>query len=297
MSGLQTFVAGDRFVTASTLDDSARFPTGQGKVLQFDAEWNLKASAETGHTGLISALVLDASGTLHALDPQARQINSFTRDGAPARCFANLPSRAYGSMIVLPDGEFLIGEHMVGAIPGFSGDGKVYRVAIDGTVLATYDTETNGGMGTFLGVTHMALSADGNTLFHTSETGAIVYAHDLVADRRMGAVYTRQDPPPLVFGLAMLSDGQLALACGNGLRRIDPANGNAAPIALPEGRGWAVPIVQNNVGAAERQMLWVLDFFGGRVASIDAKTGAVAELCELGLAKCLTGLAEVPVTF
>ncbi len=291
MSTLQPFARGDILVTASTLDESARFPTGLGKVLQFDAAWQPKASCETGHTGLISAVALDRTGTLHALDPQARRITSIGPDGAPVHAFSKLPERAYGSMIVLDDGDFLIGEHMVGQIPGFSGDGKVYRVAADGTVLATSDTETNGGMGGFLGVTHMALSADGRTLFHTSETGPHVYAHDLASDRRLGAVYSRQDPPPLVFGLAMLNSGELMLACGSELRRIDPASGTAQSVAMPEGRGWAVPIKRDNPAS---EQLWALDFFGGRAATIMAETGALVELHELGLARCLTGIAQVP---
>ena len=287
MNTLKPFAPGDIFVTASTLVESARFPTGLGKVLQFDAAWQPKASFETGHTGLISALALDLSGNLHALDPQARKITSVGPDGTEIAHFAKLPSRAYGSVIVLADGNFLFGEHMVGQNPGFSGEGMVYRVAADGAVLATYDTETNGGMGGFLGVTHMALSADGKTLFHTSETGPHVYAHDLASDKRLGAVYTRQDPPPLVFGLAVMADGDLMLACGNELRRIDPHSGSVRSVVMPEGRGWAVAV-------ARGEQLWVLDFFGGRVALLDGRSGELAALHELGLAKCLTGIAEVP---
>lgn len=294
MNTLQPFAPGDIFVTASVLDESARFPTGAGQIRQYDADWQLKAELATGHTGLISALVLDPGGWLHALDPQARAITTVAGDGQVVEQFQLRPNRAYGSMIALGGGEYLLGEHMVGEIPGFSGDGKAYRVALDGTVLETYDTETNGGMGGFLGVTHMALSVDGKTLFHTSETGPHVYAHDLVSNRSLGAVYSRQDPPPLVFGLAMLDSGQLMLACGNELRRVDPATGVAVSVPLPEGRGWAVPINRGEAGSAGAGHLWVLDFFGGRVATIDAESGAVAELRELGLAKCLTGIAEVP---
>ena len=292
MSRLQPFARGDIFVTASTLDESARFPTGLGKVLQFDAAWQSKGSCETGHTGLISALAIDRTGILHALDPQARRITSIGPDGAPVHAFGKLSERAFGSMIVLANGDFLFGEHMVGQIPGFSGDGKVYRVTADGAVLATYNTETNGGMGGFLGVTHMALSADGQTLFHTSETGPHVYAHDLASDRRLGAVYSRQDPPPMVFGLAMLNSGELMLACGSEMRRVNPATGSAQTLAMPEGRGWAVPIVRGEAGSSGNERLWALDFFGGRAATIDAESGAVEELRELGLAKCLTGIAE-----
>jgi hypothetical protein len=288
MTALQPFAPGDIFVTASVLNESARFPTGQGRIHQYGADWQLKGELVTGHTGLIAALVLDPSGHLHSLDPQAYAITTVAPDGQVIAQFQALPTRAYGSMIALPGGEYLLGEHMVGAIPGFSGDGKVYRVARDGTVLATYDTETNGGMGGFLGVTHMALSADGKTLFHTSETGAHVYAHDLVADRRLGAVYTRQDPPPMVFGLALLGDGRLAVACGSELRLVDPANGSATTVNLPESRGWAVPVFRGE------GHLWMLDFFGGKLICIEAESGTVHEQHELGLAKCLTGIAEVP---
>jgi hypothetical protein len=287
MSSLQALAPGDIFVTASVLDETARFPTGAGIIRQYGADWQLKGELATGHTGLISALVLDPAGWLHALDPQARAITTIAGDGSLVEQFQLRPNRAYGSMITLGGGEYLLGEHMVGQIPGFSGDGKVYRVALDGTVLATYDTETNGGMGGFLGVTHMALSADGTTLYHTSETGAHVYAHDLASDKRLGAIYTRSDPPPLVFGLAMLAGGDLMLACGSELRRIDPTSGAARSIAMPEGRGWAVPINRGD-------QVWALDFFGGKVALVDPASGAVGEPRALGLEKCLTGIAEIP---
>jgi sugar lactone lactonase YvrE len=289
MSHLAPFAPGDKFVTASDLDESARFPTGRGKILQFDTDWTLKATAETGHTGLISSLTLDRAGNLHALDPQARARSSYGPDGKPISAFAGLGRLALGSMISRDDGHFLIGEHMVGDIPGFSGRGKVYRVDAAGTTLAEYDTETNGGMGGFLGVTHMALAPDGETLFHTSETGAVVYAHDLNDNRRLGAVYTRADPPPLVFGIAACSDGSLIVACGGDMRRVAPAEGELRRYTMPAGRGWAVPVLRGD-GAS----FWALDFFGGNVALIDTASGDVIDIKELGLGKCLTGIAEVP---
>lgn len=287
MTGLQPFSNGDIFVTASDLDASARFPTGKSKILQIASDWTPKAVFETGHTGLISSLTLDRDGNLHALDPQARAHTVIGPDGKPKSMLANLPARAHGSMIVLPDGDYLIGEHMVGDIPGFSGKGKVYRVNAAGDQQAEYDTETNGGMGGFLGVTHMVLSGDGKTLYHTSETGAHVYGHDLAANRRLGAVYTRADPPPMVFGIAALNDGSLLVAGGNEIRRIIPGKPEHKSYTLPEGRGWAVPAVRG-----DGSRFWALDFFGGKLACIETESGKLLELKELGLAKCLTGIAE-----
>lgn len=289
MSALKPFAPGDIFVTASDLDESARFPTGMGKILQIASDWTPKATFETGHKGLISSLTLDRDGNLHVTDPQARKITSIGADGQPKAMFSKLPERAYGSMIALTDGNFLIGEHMIGQIPGFSGDGKVYRTTPDGEVLAAYDTETNGGMGGFLGVTHMALSPDGKTLHHVSETGAHVYAHDLAADKRLGTVYTRADPPPLVFGIAAQADGSLLMAGGNGIRQLSATGEVQRQYAMPEGRGWAVIVMRGGGGS-----FWALDFFGGRIASVETASGKVLELKDLGLAKCLTGIAEVP---
>jgi hypothetical protein len=286
LTGLAPFAAGDIFVTASQLDESARFPTGHGAILQIAADWTPKAALETGHFGLIASLTLDLAGNLHALDPQARAITSIGPDGKPKTMFGKLPQRGYGSMIVLDDGDFLLGEHMIGETPGFAGRGKVYRVKSDGAVIDEYDTETNGGVGGFLGVTHMALSRDGKTLFHTSETGPHVYAHDLLTNKRLGPIYTRADPPPMVFGLECLGDESILVAGGNGIRRI---SGGAVVqnYDLPNGRGWAVAKARPDGRA------WVLDFFGGRLACLDTESGTVSDVRELGLAKCLCGIAEM----
>lgn len=275
---------GDIFVTATQLDASARYPTGHGRIRHYCRNWRLKREFETGGFGLISALVFDKTGTLHALDPQARRIDHYGPLALPL-----LPPRGYGSMIALADGDYLVGEHMIGQIPGFSGDGKVYRVNGCGDVLKTYDTETNGGVSGFLGVTHMALAGDGRTLYHVSETGAHLYAHDLIENRRLGIVYTRTDPPTLLFGMAVLPDSNILIATGAGVRRLDAAGTIVRDYAMPAGHGWSVVILREG-----GTTFCALDFFGGRVAIVDVATGDIVLDKALGLEKALAGLAEVP---
>jgi hypothetical protein len=284
LSNLMPFIPGDIFVTATDLDESARFPTGHGRVRQYDRDWTLKAELETGAFGLISALVIDGTHTLHILDPQARRI-----DHIGSVQMQNLPPRGYGSMIARGDGTYLLGEHMVGQIPGFEGAGRVYHAGADGKIIREWDTETNGGMGGFLGVTHMALSADGDTLYHVSETGPHIYAHDLKADKRLGILYERRDPPPMVFGLACLADGDLIVATGGGARRLDAKGMIKQDYAMPAGRGWSVIVLR-----AGGDSFWALDFFGGIVALVDADSGTVRMTKDLGLPKALAGLAEMP---
>lgn len=285
---LQPFVPGDIFITDSDLDESARFPTGMGKVRQYDRDWNLKATHETGQRGLISSLALDHQQRLHILDPQATWLGTIAPDGEPVDAFPNLPRAGYGSMIPCPEG-YILGEHLVGEIPGFSGKGHAYRIDADGTVRAEWTTQTNGGVGGFLGVTHMALSSDGTTLYHVSETGAHVYAHQLAGDCRLGPVYTRDDPPPFVFGLAGLPDDSLLLACATEVRQIRPGKGVERVYQLPPGRGWAIVELR-----PDGTSFWALDFFGGQLVSVNIASGAIELHKELGLKQCLTGIAEVP---
>ena len=285
---LEPFAPGDIFVTDSDLDDAARFPTGMGKVRQYDREWNLKGVHETGQYGLISALSLDPKGRLHILDPQAYWFGSICPDGQPVEAFPKLPRIAFGSMIHCPDGHIL-GEQMVGDMPGFSGKGHVYRIDGDGTVRAEWNTQTNGGLGGFLGVTHMALSQDGTTLYHVSETGENVYAHQLAGDKRLGPIYTREDAPHFVFGIAGLEDDSLLVACASEVRRVVPGKGVQRVYSLPKGRGWSV--VKLRPGDTS---FWALDFLEGQLASVNIETGEIEQHKGLGLRKCLAGIAEVP---
>lgn len=282
------FESGDIFVPAPTLDPAARYPTGAGIVRQYDGEFTLKAAVATGRTGLISGMGLGPDGILHVLDPQARGVDRFGPDGR--RLPPQMPFGAgFGSILFEKGGTLLMGEHLCGPPGPFAGDGKVRRFSADGSLLRTYDTETNGGVSGFLGVTHMALSADGATLFHVSETGGVVYAHDLGDDRRLGVFYTRADPPPMLFGLAMLPDGRVAVATGRSLRLV-AANGDVAgDIDLPAGRGWANVVVRPGGGS-----VFLLDFFGGQVAEISLPGFRFLRLNALGNPQGMTTLVEVP---
>jgi hypothetical protein len=279
--------AGDMFVSATVLDVGARYPTGAGRVRHYDKNWGLKAEMATGRTGLISALCLDAHLSLHVLDPQAGRIDHFGANQMP-----HLPHYRFGSMIPKGDSTFILGEHLIGEVPGFEGKGRVCHVDDQGRLIREWIVQTGGGASGFLGVTHMALSPDGTTLFHVSETGPHLYAHDLRHDIQCGPLYTHDDMPRMVFGLACLARGDLLLAVGNGVVRLDPQGQIVCRYALPAGafgHGWSVVIIRES-GA----QFWALDFFGGRVALVDVDTGGIAFMKDLELPKALAGFAEVP---
>ncbi|MFQ3594955.1 MAG: hypothetical protein SNJ63_02440 [Sphingomonadaceae bacterium] len=293
---LLPFRPGDRIVTATRLDPAARYPTGAGAVRQLACDGSLRAEAVTGATGLVAGLGLLADGSLLVLDPQARHVARFAADGTRLPD-PDLGGHPFGSMLLLPGGDVLLGEHLCGASGPFAGAGRVHRFTGGLAPLRCYDTQWNGGMAGFLGVTHMAVSPDGATLYHLSETGPLLYAHDLMEDRRLGPVFTATTPPGMLFGLAALPDGDLLVAEGEGLVHLSPAReGTLMPVArypLPapgSGRpGWANVILRPSGDS-----VLALDFHSGRLAEIALATMRLTRLVDLGLPSALASLVEVP---
>ncbi|WP_448586286.1 hypothetical protein [Thermaurantiacus sp.] len=292
---LAPLARGDLVVTATRLVPGARYPTGLGAVRQLDPDGRTKAEALTGATGLVAGLACLDDGSLLALDPQARHAARFAADGTRLPD-PDLGGHPFGSLVRLPGGDLLLGEHLCGPSGPFAGGGLVHRVSPDLTPVGRYATEVNGGVAGFLGVTHMALSGDGQTLFHLSETGPHLYGHDLAADRRLGALFTLAEPPAMLFGLAAVPGGDLVVATGSGLLRLCGGRAGfriAAPIALPapeRGRpGWANVFLRPG-----GRSIFALDFLGGRLAEVDLEDHAVTRLIDLGLGSSLASLVEVP---
>lgn len=287
MTALAAFEAGDIFVTATALDPAARYPTGQSRIRQMDAQFRVKAEVATGGTGLLSALEFHPDGRLFAFDPQARRVDCFAPDGTHLPPLEALPPRPFGSMEVLANGDLLLGEHLSGEGGPFAGEGKVCRCDPSGQLIETYDTQVNGGAGGFLGVTHMALNADQRTLYHLSETGPVIYAHDLATNTRLGVIHTREDPPAMLFGLAMKADGNLVVCTGSGVRELTPTGVVVRNVALEGGRGWAVLRPR-----PARPTLFLADFMGGCLVEYDPATGAIGVVRDLGLPRALAGIAQ-----
>ncbi|MCS6987548.1 MAG: hypothetical protein NZM40_09020 [Sphingomonadaceae bacterium] len=293
---LSPLAAGDLLVTATRLAADARYPTGNGAVRQLGADLRPKAEALTGSTGLVAGLGRLPDGSVLALDPQARTVARFHPDGRRAPD-PDLGGHPFGAMLVTPEGDVLLAEHLCAPSGPFAGEGRVHRFTADLRPVRRYATLFHGGVSGFLGVTHMVLSVDGTTLFHLSETGPHVYAHDLKADRALGPVFTAREPPAMLFGLCRLPEGDLLVATGRGLLRLNGGQAGFEPaghIPLPPARpgeraGWANVIVR-----PRHPTVWALDFHGGRLAEVDPEGGNVRRLVDLGLPSALASLLEVP---
>jgi hypothetical protein len=275
---------------ASTLVTDQTNKLGLSRLWLLGPDLSLKRELATGRYGMVSGLGRDPrTGVLYALDPTARQVTRVGADGAilPGEDLGG--GRGLGSIVFLPDGGFVCGEHLCGDAPPFHGDGRLLRYDAAGRLKRLYRPTINGGVSGFLGLTHMTLLNDGETLLYVSETGNTVYRFNLASGAQEEAFYVRTDPPGFVFGLAAMTDGSVILACGTHLRRLSPKGEEIKRYAMPEGRGWAFVSP-----AADGNSFWCGDFFGGAIAKIALADGAIVKNAKFDAPFGLTSIIEVP---
>lgn len=310
--GIQSAVTGDILVAATQLNNSADDHAGEGRILHFDTQLQLKAEITLPHTThLVGGLKFDPSGVLWAFDSQEFVILNLHHDGRIERR-DEFGARPYSHAHFLSDGSVLLAEHVVGDhikpeiatrmhtelpfMPGTQrfGDGHVWHFAADGRLIKEYATATHGGMGGFLGVTMSAVSADEKTLVYCSETGSRLMRYDLANDTQLPDLQSfappfPPGPPPMFFAMQYGTQGELWVLRGGSVHRVDPVSGDTLGEAPLEGFGWALI----ELAAGPGTEAWVSNFFTGEVAKIDLQTGAKLASVQTGAAKAVAGLAEV----
>ena len=210
--------------------------------------------------------------------------------------------RSFSNVNFGPQGQIYLAEHMVGSevryplktvltpMPGTDrlGDGHVFEYAADGRLVAEHATETTGGMGGFLGVTHSTLAPDGKTLVYVSETGKRIMRFDLEASRQGEDVLAlpEEDRRAMCFAVGYGRDGALLHMCGNAVDVLSEQGERLRQIPLP-GFGWATMCV-----SADGKHVFGGNFFTGECARVNLETGAVSATANVGVERALAGIAE-----
>lgn len=300
------FDAGDVIVGATRLDNSEDDHAGQGRLLQYDAQLDLKATCLVDDTTyVIAGLAFDPHDALWAFDYQAHKVLCFDAQGRRTPS-PDLGDRSYSNILFARDGSMLLGEHLVGSessiplktklhvspVTGRFGDGHVFRFDMDGRLLAEYATETHGGMGGFLGVTMTALSADERILYYVSETGPRLMRFDLVDNRQLPDLVSHSEGGrEMFFDIALHASGSLLALRGNRLEEIDTASGEVlATHALP-GFGWATLCT-----CADGDSVLATNFFTGELLRYSlARQTVLAQTQIEDARRSLAGVAEFPI--
>ena len=304
-STLQPFARGDVFIGATLLNDPDDDHAGRGRILQFDADLNLRGVLwieDTSH--LVGGLTFAPDNTLWAFDSFAWLVVRVRRDGTllPAKKFADRP---FGSVQFLDNGHFVLIEYLKGSAqpeqlttrypylpddPASVGHGEIYEYDAGENLVRKFMPEVHGGVSGSMGATHTTLASDGHTLIYTSETGPRLMRFDLRTGAQLSDLMTLPEAPPgappaMMFDVERLKDDRLILPLGTRVAVLKESGEEVAGFPL-EGFGWALIAPGLNGETA-----YAANWFTGEVVKLSLTDGDI--LARVTIApKCLAGIVQ-----
>jgi len=302
---LKPFAAGDVFIGATLLNNPEDDHAGRGRILQFDADLNLKGVLWTeGTSHLVGGLSFGPDDTLWAFDSFAWAVVRVKPNGSPlpTKKFADRP---FGSVQFLENGNFVLVEYLKGSsqpeglttrypyLPDDSesvGHGEIWEYGADENFVRSYIPEVHGGVSGSMGATHTTLASDGHTLIYTSETGPRVMRFDLQAGTQLADLMTLPDaargrPPAMVFDVEHLTGDKVVLPLGTKVTVITEGGEEVSSFPV-DGFGWAL-IAPGANGAT----VYAANWFTGEVVKVSLENGNI--LARVTIApKCLSGIVQ-----
>ncbi len=310
-STLKPLEDGDVFVGATLLNNPDDDHAGDGRIIQFDSDLNEKGVLWTENTThLVGGLKFSPDQTLWAFDSQNFTVIQIDPGGnqLPEVDFGQ---RSFSNVNFSNDGNVYLGEHLVGDestnkaldalktalpfVPGTEkyGDGNIYKFTTDGELLATFETETHGGMPGFLGVTASTLSPDNSKIIYISELGNRIFQFDLVNQQQMNDLITYEpESGDMVIAICYAPNEDLYsinanFKVGFSLCQHDPESGDVtSKIDLP-GPGWAALTLSK-----DGELAYIGNFFSGVVGKFNIASGEMITSAETNVARSLAGIAE-----
>jgi len=294
--GPQLFAPGDIFLGATDVDDSnvdLRKHAGDGRVLHYDANFNLKGEMRTGMRGLIIGIDVDEQAReLLVCDSQNRAITRFDSAGQKLDPWPFLPARPFGSVMFDRAGRAILGVHSDRpglTPPGAGGHGAfLYRADPRAGTIDELQCDFDGGKFGFHRVTHMYVVPDGSRLIYVSENGRRVMQYDLANSKQLPDVLVLPPDDTIgTCGLALHPDGLLMMATGSGAAVFDRQGKVVRRIDVPERKGWS-----RLQRAKDGQSFYISNFFEGIIQRRDLQSFEVLAQHDIGRKYSLTGIAE-----
>ena len=304
-STLQPFAQGDVFIGATLLNDPDDDHAGRGRILQFDADLNLRGVLwieDTTH--LVGGLTFAPDNTLWAFDSFAWLVVRVKPDGTlmPAKKFADRP---FGSVQFLGNGHFVLIEYLKGSAqpeqlttrypylpddPASVGHGEIYEYDAGEKLVRKLMPDVHGGVSGSMGATHTTLASDGRTLIYTSETGPRLMRFGLRAGAQLADLMTLPEAPPgappaMMFDVERLVDDRLVLPLGTKVSVLRESGEEVDSFPL-DGFGWALVAPGLNGETA-----YAANWFTGEVVKLSLADGDI--LARVTIApKCLAGIVQ-----
>ncbi|MBL8642655.1 MAG: hypothetical protein JNK21_01895, partial [Rhodospirillaceae bacterium] len=302
---MQPFAAGDLLLGATDLNVPEDDHAGDGRIFQFDKNFNLKGILYTeGTTHLVKGLTFGPDGLLWAFDSAEHMIIWVDpKTGKQVNPGYSFPKRPWSSAIWDKAGNTFLYEHITGKmeqvpekyrhmtklVPGTDhvGFGNVLKFGKDGKLIKEFNTDTSTSFAGHLGVTSCLLHPSETRLIYTTETSKRIMQYDVIGDKQMPDLYVLpQEAREFVFCLGQCADGTIVVTRGAKWEHLDEAGKVLRTYPL-EGPGWA--IIKESL---DRKHVFVNSFFTGLCLKFEKDSGKVVGSCQVPAQRSLAGFAE-----
>ncbi len=311
---MQPFAPGDVFLGLTELNDPDDDHAGDGRIVQYDRDLNLKGELWTeGGEHLVGGLEFDGNGLLWAFNDLS-VIHVNPESGCQLPLSGKFLPRCYRSASFDTEGNAFLGEHMKAkskptegmaarttikfpVIPGEGvlGFGFIYKYDADWNLSKVFECETAPEFTNFKGVTHSSLHPSGQYVTYATETGKRLMRYDVKNDEQMTdlVTYPGEDPFDRVWVIAVkyLPDGRLLVTRGDFMELLD-AEGHVLKTYPLDTYGWT----DIEIGA-DGVHCFVSSIWEGTVVKVNIETTEIVGNIDTGMSapnRCLAGIAEYP---
>ena len=303
---MQPFELGDIFLGCTELIDDIDDHKGNGRILQYDKDLNLKGILWTeGTEHLVIGLKIDPKGILWAFDMHNHVVIRVSPDGKqlPNHHFAN---RAFSNVTFDKDGNIYLGEALVGntpypgsymkRLPGSDllGEANIYKFDSKLQLQEIYEVAYSPEFHNFKGITHSTMHPSEAFITYTTEIGKKIMRYDIQQSKQMDDLLvlpgdlTDQN---VAIAVNYLNDGRLLHSRGDRIEILSEDGEVIQTIGLEE-HGWGIAQISPSY---DQEHFFTANIFSGVAMKIRISDGKILGSIDTGYKapkRSLAGIAE-----
>lgn len=303
---MKPFELGDIFLGCTELVEDIDDHKGNGRILQYDKDFNLKGILWTeGTDHLVIGLTIDPKGILWAFDMHNHIVIRVSPDGKqlPNHHFAN---RAFSNVTFDKDGNIYLGEALVGntpypgsymkRLPGSDllGEANIYKFDSALQLQEIYDVAYSPEFHHFKGITHSTMHPSEAFITYTTEIGKKIMRYDIQQSKQMDDLLvlpgdlTDQN---VAIAVNYLNDGRLLHSRGDRIEILNEDGAIIQTIGLEE-HGWGIAQVSPSY---DQEHFFTANIFTGVAMKIRISDGEILGSIDTGYRapkRSLAGIAE-----
>jgi len=303
---MKPFELGDIFLGCTELNDEIDDHKGNGRILQYDKDLNLKGILWTeGTEHLVIGLKIDPKGILWAFDMHNHLVIRVSPDGKqlPNHNFAN---RAFSNVTFDKDGNIYLGEALVGntpypgsfmkRLPGrdLLGEANIYKFDSELKLQEIYDVAYSPEFHHFKGITHSTMHPSEDFITYTTEIGKKIMRYDIQRSKQMDDLLvlpgdlTDQN---VAIAVNYLNDGRLLHSRGDRIEILSEDGEVVQTIGL-EKHGWGIAQISPSY---DQEHFFTANIFTGVAMKIRIRDGKILGSIDTGYKvpkRSLAGIAE-----